>query len=108
MKDPQIEPRMYREQKETLGEKKQSNGFTIKQKTKTVAYGVDTNTTSRKQMFDMLPELVETEYDKFVSPNIYKDISTLERKKTGKIEFLQVYYRISFCAVCYPSFWKYC
>lgn len=86
MKDPMIEPRMYREDKETLGEKKQSNGFTVKKKTKTISYGVDTNAQTRKQMFDLLPEIVDTEYDKFVSPNIYKDISNLEKKKTGKIE----------------------
>lgn len=86
MKNPQIEPRMYRDNKETLGEKKTQNGFVVKQKTKTVSYGVDTNTVTRKQMIDMLPELVDTEYDKFVSPHLYEDLATLERKKTGKIE----------------------
>ena len=86
MKMPSIEPRMYRENKETLGEKKTKDGFTVKKKSQTVAYGVDTNSVSRKQMFDMLPELVETEYDKFVSPNIYGDLASLERKKNGKIE----------------------
>lgn len=86
MKDPQIEPRMYRETKENLGEKTTKDGFTVKKKTNKIAYGVDTNTVTRKQMLDLLPEMVETEYDKFVSPNIYRDISTLERKKTGKIE----------------------
>ena len=86
MKDSQIEPRMYRETKEALGEKKISDGFVVKKKTNTIAYGVDTNTVTRKQMLDMLPEIVDTEYDKFVSPNIYNDLATLERKKTGKIE----------------------
>lgn len=86
MKDPQVEPRMYRENKEALGEKRTSDGFTIKRKSATVSYGVDTNATTRKQMFDLLPEIVETEYDKFVSPHIYENLVTLERKKTGKIE----------------------
>lgn len=86
MKDPKIEPRMYREEKEHLGEKKQSNGFVVKQKTKTIAYGVDTNTATRKQMFDLLPEIVDTEYDKFISPNLYSDLASLEKKKNGKIE----------------------
>ena len=86
MKDPEIEPRMYRETKEALGEKKTKDGFTVKKKTNTVSYGVDTNTVTRKQMFDMLPEIVDTEYDKFVSPNIFDNLATLERKKTGKIE----------------------
>ena len=86
MKDPQIEPRMYRENREALGEKKTQNGFVVKKKSATVAYGVDTNTITRKQMFDMLPEIVETEYDKFVSPNVYNDLASLERKRNGKIE----------------------
>ena len=37
-------------------------------------------------MLDMLQEIVETEYDKFISPNLYNNLATLERKKTGKIE----------------------
>ena len=69
-----------------LGEKKTQNGFVVKKKSATVAYGVDTNTITRKQMFDMLPEIVETEYDKFVSPNVYNDLASLERKRNGKIE----------------------
>jgi len=86
MKNPEVEPRMYRETKEKLGEKVKSDGFTVKRKSNTIAYGVDTNTVTRKQMFDMLPEIVETEYDKFISPNLYKDIASLEKKKNGKIE----------------------
>lgn len=86
MKDSNIEPRMYREDREALGEKKQSNGFTIRQKTKTIAYGVDTNSVTRKQMFDLLPEIIETEYDKFVSQNLYDNLASLEKKKNGKIE----------------------
>lgn len=86
IKDASIEPRMYREDKEAQGEKKQQNGFTVKKKTKTISYGVDTNTVTRKQMLDMLQEIVETEYDKFISPNLYNNLVTLERKKTGKIE----------------------
>lgn len=86
MKNPQIEPRMYRETKETLGEKTTKDGFTVKKKTNKISYGVDTNAVTRKQMLDLLPEIVDMEYDKFVSPNIYHDLSTLEKKKTGKIE----------------------
>lgn len=81
-----IEPRMYREEKERLAEKTQSNGFTVKRKTRTMAYGVDTNSVTRKQMIDLLPEIVATEYDKFVSPSVYSDLVNLERKRNGKIE----------------------
>lgn len=86
MKDHRIEPRMYREPRQTMGEKKQKDGFTVKSKTSTIIYGVDTNVVTRKQMFDMLPEIVDTEYDKFVSPNVYSDLASLEKKKNGKIE----------------------
>lgn len=86
MKNPNIEPRMYRETREKLAEKTQKDGFTVKRKTNTVVYGVDTNNVTRKAMFDLLPEIIDTEYDKFVSPNIYSDLKGLEKKKTGKIE----------------------
>ena len=86
MKEPKIEPRMFRFPRESLGEKTQKDGFTVKRKTNNIIYGVDTNTATRKQMMDLLPEIVDTEYDKLCSPNIYKNISCLERKKTGKIE----------------------
>ena len=86
MKNPQIEPRMYRETKERPAEKTQTNGFTVKRKTKTIVYGVDTVKQTRDQMIDLLFDIVENEYDKFVSENIYHDLVTLERKKNGKIE----------------------
>ena len=44
----------------------------LREKLKQFLYGVDTNATSRALMFEMLPEIVETEYDKFVSPHILK------------------------------------
>jgi hypothetical protein len=86
MKDQIIEPRMYREPRVSLGEKTQTDGFTVKRKTQTIIYGVDTNINSRNSMMDILQALVDTEYDKFVSPNIYSDLCTLQRKKNGKIE----------------------
>ena len=86
MKDPRIEPRMFRYPRESLGEKTQKDGFVVKRKTNNIIYGVDTNVQTRKQMMDLLPEIVDTEFDKLCSPNIYKNIACLERKKTGKIE----------------------
>jgi len=86
MKKPEVEPRMYREDKEKVGEKTLSNGFTVKKKSKVIMYGVDTNTTTRAQMIDMLLEIVETEYDKLISGNIYKDLQGLEKKRNNKIE----------------------
>jgi hypothetical protein len=86
MKDREVEPRMLREEKEQIGEKTQKDGFTVKRTTKNIIYGVDTNSKTRKLMFELLPEIVENEYDKIISPKLYEDIAGLERKKTGKVE----------------------
>lgn len=86
MKNPNIEPRMYREKKERQAEKVQRDGFIVRKKTDTVVYGVDTTKQTREQMMDILMDIVENEYDKLISENIYKDLVTLERKKNGKIE----------------------
>jgi hypothetical protein len=86
MKDRIIEPRMYREERVKKGEKTQKDGFTVKKNTKAIVYGVETNRVTRNQMFDVLPEIVDYEYDKIVSRRLYKDIQTLEKKPNGKIE----------------------
>lgn len=86
MKDRVIEPRMVKEERVTKGEKRQKDGFTVRQNTKNIVYGVDTNRVTRAQMFDILPEIVDYEYDKIVSKKLYSDIAGLEKKKNGKIE----------------------
>jgi hypothetical protein len=86
MKDRTIEPRMVFEERESFGEKTQKNGFTVRKKTKNLIYGIDTNSRTRKLMFELLPEIIETEYDKIISPKLYEDIAGLERKKNGKVE----------------------
>jgi hypothetical protein len=86
MKNKNIEPRMIQEERESLGEKTQKDGFTVKRKTKNIIYGVDTNQKTRKLMFELLPEIVDNEYERIVSPRLYEDIAGLERKRNGKIE----------------------
>jgi hypothetical protein len=86
MKDRDIESRMVQEERETLGEKTQKDGFTVKRKTKNIMYGIDTNVKTRKLMFELLPEIIDSEYDKIISPRLYEDIAGLEKKKNGKIE----------------------
>jgi predicted DNA-binding protein YlxM (UPF0122 family) len=86
MKDRTVESRMVQEEREQLGEKYQRDGFNIKKKTKNIVYGVDTNQRTRKLMFELLPEIVDQEFDKIVSNWLYEDIAGLERKKSGKIE----------------------
>jgi hypothetical protein len=86
MKDPNIESRMVREERVSLGEKSQKDGFVVKRRTKNYTYGIDTNVKTRRLMFELLPEIIETDYDKLVSPRLYEDIAGLERKPNGKIE----------------------
>jgi hypothetical protein len=86
MKDRQIEPRMVSEERETLGEKTQRDGFTVRKKSKNIVYGIDTNVRTRKLMLELLPEIIDTEYDKVVSEKLYRDLAGLERKRNGKVE----------------------
>jgi len=86
MKDRVIEPRMIREERIQKGEKKTADGFVVRRKTKNIMYGVDTNTKTRPQMFDLLPDIVNFEPEKIISPHFYQDIADLQTKKNGKIE----------------------
>jgi len=86
MKNKNIEPRMIQEERESLGEKTQKDGFIVKRKTKNIIYGIDTNQKTRKLMFELLPEIVDNEYERIVSPRLYEDIAGLERKRNGKVE----------------------
>jgi hypothetical protein len=86
MKDRIIEPRMVKEERIKKGEKKQKDGFVVRANTKSIVYGVDTNRLTRNQMFDLLPDIVDFEYDKIISKRLYDDIAGLEKKPNGKIE----------------------
>lgn len=86
MKNPMIEPRMLNEERQQLGEKTIEHGVIIKRKRKNISYGVSTNPTSRKLMFELLPEIIDYEYDKIVAQELYDEIAALEMKKNGKIE----------------------
>jgi hypothetical protein len=86
IKDPELEPRIYRETKDKQAEKTQVSGLTVKRKTKTIVYGVDTTKESRAAMYDLLGGIVADEYDKIVSPWLYDDIKNLARGRNGKIE----------------------
>lgn len=57
-----------------------------KEATKSITYGINTNTSTRLVMFDMLIELVNNDMAKFAYNDIYRDLSTLIINKKGKIE----------------------
>lgn len=86
MKNPKIEPRLYREIKEKTAERTTQGGLNVKSKNKTLVYGVTTDSASRKDMFDMLPSIVDDEYRSIRSPRLYADIKHLVRLKNGRIE----------------------
>ena len=54
--------------------------------TNTISYGINTNTTSRQLMIDILRELVIETPELIVSEDVYEDIKGLEYSKTGKVE----------------------
>jgi hypothetical protein len=86
MKDRIVEPRMFREERIKKGEKTQKDGFVVRKNTKAIVYGVETNRVTRNQMFDILPDIVDYEYDKIISRKLYSNIQNLEKKPNGKIE----------------------
>src|SRR5574344_1988401 len=86
MKNPTIEPRMYREVLDRKAEKTLNNGMIQEKKTKKVVYGVATTSASRKIMYDILGTIVREEPEVIVADMFYSEIKTLQVKKTGKIE----------------------
>lgn len=86
MRNPIVEPRMIRETLEKLGEKTLTDGTVQKKKSKKVVYGTNTNSQTRKLMFEMLPSIVDEEPEIFVSEDFYSEIKNLIRNKHNKIE----------------------
>lgn len=65
------------------------DGIARKSNRKVFRYGVSTDASSRaKYMQDLLPAIVNEEYDKIISPELFSEIKTLEysRRHHGKIE----------------------
>lgn len=113
MKKPKIEPRMYREYRERTAERVTVDGINVKGKRKTLIYGVDTTSSSRKQMFDLLPNIVKTEFMSIRSPKLRDDIANLVELPNGRIEAAQgmhddnlMSYLIFRWAVYYSDFFK--
>ena len=86
MKNPKIEPRMYREYRDRVAERVTENGNSVKQKRKTIVYGVDTTNKSRKAMFDLLDGIVKEEPEICASPRLYEDIKNLIMLPNQRIE----------------------
>jgi hypothetical protein len=86
-----IENRIYYEYKKKVAQKKVSNKLVnIASKSQTVnkekIYGVFTDEINRTNMITILFDMVNNNPDLIIDSDIFDEIRTLERKKTGKIE----------------------
>lgn len=78
--------RIYYEYKEEMAETKLTDGHVKKERIRVKKYGVHTDSQTRPLMMDILMDMVENDYKNILSPRVIEDITTLERKKNGKIE----------------------
>lgn len=90
IKNPILSKHLYYEEKKEKGERKiedPKKSSTKIMKSKTRKYGVNTNATTRNIMInEILNYTVNNEPECIAIPEIFKELKTLERKKTGKIE----------------------
>lgn len=82
-KKPSTRMRLFYEDK---SKSKPGEGFKAISDNKQRVYGIDTTPKSRDVMIDMLFKIVNEHPEDVVLPNINKELKTMERKNTGKIE----------------------
>ena len=81
-----IKKNLYYEIKDKVIEER-SDGIRIIRKTqKTKVYGTDNTKAVREDLMEILRERMELHKDKFISPIIYRELTTLEVKRSGRIE----------------------
>ena len=87
MKIPEIKRKLFYEIKTGTGEEVVNNSSIITvSKSQHKVYGVDTSPKSREVMMDGLFALVSSTPENVRSPRVAKELKTLERKSSGKIE----------------------
>jgi hypothetical protein len=118
MKDPAIEPRLYREEDRRMAEVTLEDGKIVKTTRKKMIYGVTTASNgqhngSRDKMFAILRDIVDTTPEAIVSPELYSELRTLQVKKNGRVEALSsahddliMSYLISRYAILYGECFK--
>lgn len=86
LKDTPIRNNLYYEIKDKVIEERY-NGFAVeKKKVKTKVYGLDSTKNVRDELMEILRQRMTYHKDKFISPIIHKELTTLEVKKSGKVE----------------------
>lgn len=81
-----IKNRLYYEIKDRVFEERFNGVQVIKQTKRVKVYGFDETKASRELLMEILRDRMEHHKDKFVSPILYNELTTLEIKKNGKIE----------------------
>ena len=86
-----IASNLYYESINDVTTKKKNNTNRLKaskknKKTETIRYGFNTDKSSRSLLIENLRYIVNEEPELITDPDIFDEIRTLERKKTGKIE----------------------
>ena len=81
-----IKKNLYYEIKDKVIEERSDGIRTIRKTQKTKVYGLDSTKAIREELMEILRERMEYHKDKFISPIIYRELTTLEVKRSGKIE----------------------
>lgn len=76
----------YEIKDKVIEERTNSSGQMTQLKKKMKVYGFDSTKNSREILIDILRQRMEHHKDKFISPQIYKELLTLEVKRNGRVE----------------------
>lgn len=72
--------------KDKVVEEVMQYGRIVKKSRRTKVYGIQSTHEIRNLLIELLKERVSLHKDKFISPTIYKELTGLEVKKSGKVE----------------------
>lgn len=81
-----IKNNLYYEIKDKIVEERVSGTKPIRQTKKMKIYGLDSTKDIRNLLIDILRQRMDLHKDKFISPDIFEELQTLEVKKNGKVE----------------------
>jgi len=81
-----IKKNLYYEIKDKVVEERTDGVRIIRKTQKTKVYGTDNTKHVREDLMEILRERMEYHKDKFVSPIIFRELTTLEVKRNGRIE----------------------
>ena len=86
LKETQVKKNLYYEIKDKVVEEVTQNGQLVRVSRRTKVYGLHSTHDVRNQLIELLRERMSYHKDKFISPTIYKELTGLEVKKSGKVE----------------------